>query len=1273
MKHYKSLLTLLLLTLSLTHAEKAHAQFVITKAERTSPTCITITLADGQRRVVDFYGDDVFRIYQDPNGRPIHDPQAQPEAKILVDHPRRPVSELSFDADAVSASRVEMQTKHINLSFSKSDGLMQVIDRKSGKVVVRETAPVKIESGKVTFTCAEGQGYFYGGGVQNGRFSHKGQIIKIVNQNSWTDGGVASPCPFFWSTEGYGMMFHTFRPGQYDFGATKKGSVVLEHNEDYLDLFVMVGSGLQPLYAYYQLTGEPVLLPKFGFYEGHLNAYNRDYWKPSEGDGGILFEDGKRYVESQKADGGGVQESLNGEKDNYQFSARAVIDRYAKHDMPLGWILPNDGYGAGYGQEQTLDGNIENLKSFGDYARSKGVEIGLWTQSDLHPIDSIKPLLQRDIEKEIGCAGVRVLKTDVAWVGAGYSFGLNGISEVAQLMPKLGGGARPFIITLDGWAGTQRYGGVWTGDQTGGKWEYIRFHIPTYIGAGLSGMPNICSDMDGIFGGKNMPVNVRDFQWKTFTPMQLNMDGWGSNEKYPHAMGEPATSINRNYLKIRSILMPYIYTVAHQAVSGEPMIRAMFLEEPNAYTLGKQTQYQFMFGPWLLVAPVYQDTEADEQGNDIRNGIYLPRGLWYDMFTGKQYEGGCIFNNYDAPIWKLPLFVKAGAIIPVTYAHNNPNQIRRGIRSYECFPYGETDFTEYEDDGKTDAYLHGDTATTHIHSSLQGGVARITIDKTMGHYEGMEKTRALTLTFNVSKRPKSVTAKLGGKKVKLTETQTMEEFRKHKNAYLYTEDTNMNNYSTPGTPAAEVKLKACPVVYVRMDGYDITAKQTEVTVKGYEFNIPNGLLRQEGSLQAPRPQVAEEDRKAYSLTPSWEAVPRTDFYEIQSEGMLYSGIRQTHLLFEDLQPETDYVFKVRAVNKSGHSEWAELTSKTNVNPLEFAIRGITATCTAEAQPGGGLRKLFDLDENTMWHTKWQTKATPFDIVIDLHSVNTLDRMEYLPRQIGVNGMITVGDVAYSMDKTTWTPAGEIRWTRDMKKKTFSFPTHPTARYIRLHVEKAYGDFGSGQELYIFRQEGTPFYIPGDINNDNVLDENDLTSYMNYTGLRQGDKDFEGYVSKGDINGNGLIDVYDISNVAVMIGQSEGPQQAEPVEGHIFLQPDKARYAVGDVASITVRALGFKNVNALSFALPYSPAAYEYVGTEPLAVGEMDNFTNDRLHSNGQKALYPTFVNVGRKPMLSGSTDLFVLRFKVLKAGPFSLTMKDAILVDRQLFAKVLDE
>src|SRR5690606_27686772 len=426
-----------------------------------------------------------------------------------------------------------------------------------------------------------------------------------------------------------------------------------------------------------------------------------------------------------------------------------------------------------YGQEKTLDGNIQNLKSLGDYARSKGVEIGLWTQSDLHPKDSIDALLQRDIVKEVRDAGVRVLKTDVAWVGAGYSFGLNGVADVGLIMPYYGNNARPFIISLDGWAGTQRYAGIWSGDQTGGQWEYIRFHIPTYIGSGLSGQPNITSDMDGIFGGKNTKVNTRDFQWKTFTPMELNMDGWGSNEKYPQALGEPFTSINRNYLKLKSELLPYAYSIAKEAVDGKPMIRAMMLDYPNPYTLGSATQYQFLYGPFVLVAPIYQETKVDTLGNDIRNGIYLPEGNWIDYFSGDLYAGNTIVNNFDAPIWKTPVFIKAGAIIPRVNPNNNVQEINKKHRIYEIYPEGKTHFYENDDDGNTQAYLNKEGVYTCIESDAEKkGEVNIVVHNAEGDFPGFEKQKSTEFWVNMTKRPKKISVKVGKKNIKLQEVQS---------------------------------------------------------------------------------------------------------------------------------------------------------------------------------------------------------------------------------------------------------------------------------------------------------------------------------------------------------------------------------------------------------------------------------------------------------------------------------------------------------------------
>ena len=1015
---------------------------------------------------------------------------------------------------------------------------------------------------------------------------------------------------------------------------------------------------------FYQLTGNPVLLPKFGFYQGHLNAYNRDYWVEDEK--GILFEDGKRYKESQK-DNGGVKESLNGEKNNYQFSARAVIDRYKNHDMPFGWLLPNDGYGAGYGQTETLDGNIQNLKSLADYAHKNGVEIGLWTQSDLHPKPEISALLQRDIVKEVRDAGVRVLKTDVAWVGAGYSFGLNGVADVGHIMPYYGNDARPFIISLDGWAGTQRYAGIWSGDQTGGQWEYIRFHIPTYIGSGLSGQPNITSDMDGIFGGKNLAMNTRDFQWKTWTPMQLNMDGWGANEKYPHALGEPATSINRWYLKMKSELMPYAYSIAKEAVDGKPMIRAMFLEYPNQYTYGKATEYQFMYGPYFLVAPIYQETQADEKGNDIRDGIYLPEGTWVDYFTGEKYEGNCVVNNFASPLWKLPVFVKSGAIIPMTNPNNNVTEINKNLRVYEIYPDGNSSFTEYDDDGTTQAYLKGEGVTTRIESEVGSkNNVTITIRPAVGSFDGFVKDKVTELRINVSEMPKKVAAKVGKNKVKLTEARSMDEFLKGENVYFYDATPNLNKFATKGSEFEKVTITKNPQLLVKLASADITANETSISFEGYKFDMGNSHRISTGTLAAPVAQVTDENLEAYSLKPTWNKVAGADFYEIEFNNMLYTTIRNTELLFDGLEAETDYAFKIRSVNKDGYSDWSSFNVKTKSNPLEFAIKGIRGEVTAEEQGGFEIFRLFDFAElGDMFHTKYRKNAIPFDMIIDLRTVNQLDKFHYLSRQDGGNGTMLRGFVSYSMDKENWIPVDSFKFERNGDVKIFEFKDKPKARYIKLNVTEGVGNYGSGRELYVFKVPGTESYLPGDINNDKKIDSNDLTSYMNYTGLRKGDSDFD-YVSAGDINQNGLIDAYDISVVATQLDGGIEEQDTAKVAGTIGISAPKQSYNKDEIVEVKVTGTDLKAVNALSFALPYDQQDYEFVGIEPLNLKVMENLTYDRLHTNGQKALYPTFVNLGDKEVLEGTTDLFILKLKAKRKVKFNLKAIDGILVDKDL-------
>lgn len=1251
---------------------------------KINPSAVEVLLDKNRRMTFDFYGDNIFRLFRDDAGGIIRDPKAKPEARILVDNPRRPVSRLEVsDRGGI----VTITTGNIRVEIDKKTSLMKVIDLKNDSVVVEQAAPMLLEKGRTSLSLKAKPGeYFYGGGVQNGRFSHKGKMISIENQNSWTDGGVASPTPFYWSTNGYGVMWHTFKKGQYDFGSREQDLVNLHHDESYLDVFFMVNNGaVNLLKDFYQLTGTPVLLPKFAFYQGHLNAYNRDYWKEDEK--GILFEDGKRYKESQK-DNGGVKESLNGELNNYQFSARAVIDRYKAHDMPLGWLLPNDGYGAGYGQTETLDGNIANLKSLTDYARKNGVEIGLWTQSDLHPKPEISALLQRDIVKEVRDAGVRVLKTDVAWVGAGYSFGLNGITDVAQIMTYYGDNARPFIISLDGWAGTQRYAGIWSGDQTGGAWEYIRFHIPTYIGSGLSGQPNISSDMDGIFGGRNLAVNTRDFQWKTFTPMELNMDGWGANEKYPHALGEPATSINRWYLKLKSELLPYTYSIAKESVEGMPMVRAMFLEYPNPYTLGKATQYQFLYGPSFLVAPIYQETKADKDGNDVRHGIYLPEGQWIDYFTGDMYEGGKIYNSFDAPLWKLPVFVRNGAIIPLANPNNNVSEINPNLRIYEIYPHGDTSFTTYDDDGVTEEYRAGKGVRTLVESRADSrNNVTVTVHPAVGDFKGFEKKKATEFRINVTQKPSRVSARVGEKEQALTEAGSMDDFRTGENVYFYDAAPNMNRFATKGSDFEKKSIVKNPMLLVKLAAADITAAPVVLSLEGFRFEPAEKLRVSSGPLSVlANARVTEENTAAYTLKPEWDAVPNADFYEIRFNDMLYTTIRDREFLFEDLAAETPYSFSLRAVNRDGHSEWVTFQATTKANPLEFAIPGIVGETTAKNQ-GNSLPNLFDFEEKGVWHTKHGVKAVPFDLVMDLKTVNKIEKFHYVPREDAGNGTLLKGTVYYSMDREHWTKAGSFQWDKNNEVKVFEFKDAPTVRYIKLNVTEGVGDYGSGREIYVFKVPGTESYLPGDINNDGKIDRNDLTSYTNYTGLRKGDSDFEGYISNGDINGNGLIDAYDISVVATQLkDDSDEPQEdadeekedagekkkevrkavEEKVGGRLLLSPDKKKYSRGETVKVTVKGKGLRAVNALSFALPYNPQDLEFVGVEVKNMKKMENLTNDRLHTNGAKALYPTFVNVGDKEPVQGSEELFVLKFKARRDVKFNLKLADGMLVDKKL-------
>ena len=1248
---------------------------------------VDLTIETGEKIRFTFLEPHVFRMYMAPEGEDFQEyptPNGSDHTATITNKTDdqykaeyNVVPELTDDGDKYTIS-----TDKIKLEIVKETSMMKLM-KADGTVVWEESAPLKYKSGSTIQTLKTNDDeYFYGGGTQNGRFSHKGQSIKIVNTNNWVDKGVASPNPFYWSTNGYGVVRNTWKPGEYDFGSKDAQTVTTTHNEKRFDAYYFVDDSTKDILGdYYELTGKPAEQPEYASYLGHLNCYNRDFWlEVPEGTSGAVKLGDKWYKESQ-SDNGGTKETLLGGNT----TAQQIIEDHKAYDMPFGWFLPNDGYGCGYGQTDSLAGDLENLKNFGDYANENGVQIGLWTQSNLWPADPSNPQKgERDIYKEVE-AGVRSVKTDVAWVGAGYSMALNGISVAYDAISSKSG-IKPHIVTLDGWAGTQRYGGIWSGDQSGGQWEYIRFHIPTYIGTSLSGQPNIGSDMDGIFGGKNKTVQTRDFQWKAFTTYMLDMDGWGSNQKTPWALGEDNTSINRTYLKLKAQLMPYINTISHEATAegGLPMIRAMFLEEENAYTLGSATQYQYMWGDNFLVAPIYQNTDADAEGNDIRNDIYLPStsDVWIDYFTGQQYRGGQVLNNFDAPIWKLPVFVKNGAIIPMYAENNNPEAITetnkdgldRSQRIVEFYPHGSTQFEAYEDDGKT---LGGASSTTLLTSDVKDGTATLKAQKAVGNYPGMVKERSSEFVVNVSKAPTKVTGTVAGKAVEFTAVSTQEEYDAAEgNVYFYNENPSIivKDYASEGSKYENTEETTTPKLYVKStEKVDITEYDFTVNVEGFENTQDLGEDVLDESLTAPT-GLAEQSKTDSEITVGWDAVDNAATYDIEVDGTVYRNIKNPEYTHYGLSYLTDHTYRVRTVAENGHySNWSDLvTITTNDNPYRN-VPDVSASWSY-GDSWGDLENAFDHDTGTMFHSS--NPVTPDQMMtLDLGAAYQLDKLTYQPRMDNKgNGTVQQMDVYASLDGVNYTKVWDGKangdWTYsssmddpDIKEMKFS---GLKARYLKISVLKSKGGFFSASELTPYKVDGTNAWVVGDVNNSGTVDDNDLTFYENYVGLKPVDNDWE-YSTLGNIDNNNIIDAYDISFVASMLGEKI-TNAKQGVEGKIEIIPSKTDIKAGDEVTLNYYGIGLKNVNAFSVEMPVDTDLFEVTnfGSASLSTVFMRNFSKTRFHNDGSVDNYVCFTNVGNQELLNGTGSLAKVTIRANEDFTWDTKATQAIVVGQDL-------
>lgn len=303
---------------------------------------------------------------------------------------------------------------------------------------------------------------------------------------------------------------------------------------------------------------------------------------------------------------------------------------------------------------------------------------------------------------------------------------------------------RVTILTRSAFAGQQRYGTInWSGD-IGWDWDAYKRQVVAGLNYSLTGMPYWTTDIGGFFRPgrsqytdvKYHDILIRWFQWGTFNTI-FRTHGY-QTETEPWKYGDTVERNMRNMLNLRYRLMPYIYSEAWQiSKNGSTMMRPLVMDFKNDTTAIRQS-YQYMFGKSFLVAPVTEPTISEWQ-------IYLPEWTaWYDFWTGRRFRGGQ-FIKTAAPQDKIPLFVKAGSIIPMgkmmQYTSEKPSDTLE-VRVYRG---ANAAFDLYEDEGDNYNYEQGKYTVIPFHWNEKEQA--LTIGALQGSYAGHLKKRIFEIVF----------------------------------------------------------------------------------------------------------------------------------------------------------------------------------------------------------------------------------------------------------------------------------------------------------------------------------------------------------------------------------------------------------------------------------------------------------------------------------------------------------------------------------------------
>jgi alpha-glucosidase len=721
----------------------------------------TINLECGESRLtISVLASNLIRVRMSPNGEFM---PRRPWAVTLDDTQWEIIPFQVRETDTT----VEIETEQIRVCVHRENSRITCFDKEDRPFAQDADMNMGWRLGAVAaWKQIEADEHFYGFGERTGFLDKLSEVktnwtTDALDYDSLTD-EMYQAIPFFIALRprlAYGIFFNTSFWSQFDIGAEQPGIWKMETRGGELDYYIIYGSEpAQILHTYTHLTGRMSQPPKWSLgyhqcrwsYESeaivrelarefrdrripcdviHLDIdYMRGYrvftWSPKR------FPDPAKLISDLSETG---------------FKTVTIIDPGVKYEPEANYHVFDQGIEKDYFVRQ-VDGRLfhgyvwPEKSVFPDFLRS---DVRQWW-GDLHKSltdigvagiwnDMNEPAID---DRPFGDGGNKIwFPLDAPQGGEGERgkgrgeekmtplssnervthaevhnlYGLSMARASAEGLQRLRS-ERSFVLTRSGFAGIQRWSSVWMGDNQS-LWEHLEMSLPMLCNMGLSGVAFVGCDIGGFAGNATAELFARWMQVGMLYPLMRGHSAMSTARHEPWVFGERTEKICREYINLRYQLLPYIYTFFWEAATtGAPILRPLFYHFPNdstTYTLYDQV----LLGSSLMAAPIYRP------GIEHR-AVYLPEGTWYDWWTSESYSGPSHLLAH-APLEKMPLYARAGAIIPMQpvmqFVDEHPlEQLRLRV-----FP-GVGEFTLYEDDGRTFEYQKGAFVTTNYHVSSDG-------------------------------------------------------------------------------------------------------------------------------------------------------------------------------------------------------------------------------------------------------------------------------------------------------------------------------------------------------------------------------------------------------------------------------------------------------------------------------------------------------------------------------------------------------------------------